>query len=353
MGGMSHWKNYFARMVVWLMQHFQGRGNKDHFLVVSTTGVGDTLWATPAIRALRDAHPHAYIGCLTTSLGATVLKDNPHLNEFFIYERLSSLLKLYIQLRKRKIGTVLLFHTSQRAILPLCSVIGAYHRIGTAGLQKGLDALLTQKISWAPLPHEIERRVAIARAAGAAPTSYDLEFTIQNSDRRLAKELLNTEGVIIGLHPGSKDRFKQWPQSHFVQVARELMQELNCKIVVTGSTHERSFVESLCKEIGQALPIIQPLHVMAAVLEKLALFITNDTGPLHLALAMKTPTLALFAPTNPAVCGPYQNTTSKVIQAPPTCFPCLKKRCRDPFCMRQISPDMVVQAALEQLKVPV
>lgn len=348
---MSYWKNYFTLIFVRFLQLFQRRGSENHFLIVSTTGLGDTLWATPAIRALREAHPKAYIGCLTTPLGAQVLKDSPYLNEFFVFGRVSSLFKLYFKLRKRKIGTALLFHTSQRAILPLCAVIGTFCRIGTAGLQKRLDVLLTQALVWHD-SHEIERRLDMVRAAKASPTSYELDFFINESDREAAKKLM-PQGVVIGLHPGAKDRFKQWPPSYFVKVAKKLKDELGCSILITATPAEKSLAESICSEIGEGTVFIQPLNIMAAALEKLTLFITNDTGPLHLALAMKTPTIALFSPTNPKICGPYHNTRSMILEASPTCFPCLKKKCRDPFCMRQIGPDAVIKMAFEQLQVSV
>ncbi len=348
---MSHWKNYLTQALVHFLKLFQRRGNNDHFLIVSTTGLGDTLWATPAIRALREAHPKAYIGCLTSALGAEVLKGNPYLNELLVFRRPSSLLKLYLQLRKRKIGTVFLFHTSQRALLPLCSVIGAEKIVGTAGLQKGLDALLTKALQWDG-SHEIERRLDLVRESGAYRQNYDLDFVIENSDRQAAKKLLPV-GVVIGLHPGAKDKFKQWLPSNFVKVARALKEETGCSILITGTPNEKNLVESICKEIGEATPFIHPLKTMAAALERLTLFITNDTGPLHLALAMKTPTIALFAPTNQRICGPYHNASAVVIQKDPTCFPCLKKKCHDPFCMRQIGPDEVIKTALAQLKVSV
>lgn len=348
---MPHWKNYFIFGLVRFLQLFQVKGNKDHFLIVSTTGLGDTLWATPAIRALREAHPKAYIGCLTSALGASVLKDNPYLDETFVFNKTLSLFKIYFQLKKRKIGTALLFHTSQRAILPLCAVIGASTRIGTKGLQKGLDTLLTNGIEWNG-SHEIERRLDIVRAAGAIRETYGMDFSIDDHHRYAARKLIPEE-IVIGLHPGAKDRFKQWPPSHFVKVAKKLREELGCTIVVTGAPNEKQLVESICSEVEGARAIIQPLKIMGAVLEKLTLFITNDTGPLHLALAMNTPTIALFAPTNPAICGPYHNLFATVLQAPPTCMPCLKKKCRDPFCMRQIGPDAVIKAALEKFEVHV
>lgn len=289
---MSHWKNYLTLAAVRFLKLFQRQGNQEHFLIVSTTGLGDTLWATPAIRALREAHPKAYIGCLTSALGADVLQNNPYLNEVFVFNKIPSLIKIYFQLRKRKIGTALLFHTSQRAILPLCAVIGASRRIGTASLQKGLDSLLTQAIPW-NFSHEIERRLDIVRAAGANPETYELDFIIDASHRQTAKELI-PESFVIGFHPGAKDRFKQWPPSYFVKVAKKLKTELGCAIIVTGTFSEKKLVEAICNQVEGAQAVLQPLKIMAAVLEKLTLFITNDTGPLHLALAMKTPTIALF-----------------------------------------------------------
>src|SRR4051812_37568277 len=115
---MSRWKNFLINGLVRMAQLFQKKGQHDHFLIVSTTGLGDTLWGTPAIRALREAYPQAYMGCLTTPLGAEVLKNNPYLNELFVLKNpfFLSTLKLFFQLRKKMIGTVLLFHTSQRAI---------------------------------------------------------------------------------------------------------------------------------------------------------------------------------------------------------------------------------------------
>lgn len=344
---MSRWKNYFIYALVKLLRLFQTNGHENHFLIVSTTGLGDTLWATPAIRALRKKNPEAYIGCLTTPLGAEVLSGNQNLDEVFIFKSSLSLLKLYIELKKRKIGKALLFHTSQRAILPLCAVIGTTERVGTQGLQKGLDSLLTKAIAWNGT-HEIQRRLDIV---GHSPTTYELDFFVNDSHREEVRTLI-PEGVVVGLHPGAKDRFKEWPKSHFVKVGKKLKEELGCSIVVTGVPSEKEMIEEICQEIG-GIPLIQPLKIMGAALEKMSLFITNDTGPMHLACAMKIPTLALFAPTNPLICGPFKNTIAKVLSAPSTCSPCLKKKCRDPFCMRQIGPDNVIEAALEKLRVPV
>lgn len=345
---MGHWKNRWIKGWVRVVALFRRRGKPDYFLIVSTTGLGDTLWGTPAIRALREAYPHAYIGCLTSRLGSDVLKNNPYLDELFLFDHFYSLFKLFFKLRRRQFTTALLFHTSQRALLPLCAALGIQKRIGTQGLQKGLDDLLTDAIPW-PRSHEIERRMDLIKAAGARVVSYHMDFIIHEKDRLAAKKLLSDK-LIIGLHPGAKDRFKQWPLEHFVTVGKKLKEELGCLIIVSGTPSERGLVEMICRQIEGAQAVIEPLGTMAGILERVALFITNDTGPLHLALAMKTPTLALFTPTDAAICGPYHNEHARLIQAKPTCLPCLKKKCRDPFCLRQIGPEEVIAAALKSIR---
>ena len=83
----------------------------------------------------------------------------------------------------------------------------------------------------------------------------------------------------------------------------------------------------------------------AALIEKMNIFITNDTGPMHIAFALKTPTVALFSPTDPGICGPYRDEKPIVIEKPKTCTPCIGKKCDQPICMEQITVEEVIEAA--------
>jgi ADP-heptose:LPS heptosyltransferase len=347
-----HIKNFFIRFFIAFAKPFIRTNTGDRFLIVSTTGLGDTLWGTPAIRALRETYPAAYIAVMTSSLGKQVLQSSPHINEIFVVKEppLFSLLKLFPTLIKRKISKVLVFHVSQRPLLPFCYLLGADRIIGTEKINKGLDFLLTDKLETKRI-HEIERRLEVVEAAGAKVSSKLMEFFPSDEDHKKAQDLLPS-GVVIGLHPGAKDRFKQWPPSHFIQLGRQLKQKLGCQIVVTGTSAEKSLVEDIVKSIDGAVGIYEGVSIstLAALLGKLSLYITNDTGPLHLACATHTPTLALFTPTDPILCGPYFAPHVAVVQKKPTCFPCLKKKCHDPFCMLQISTDEVLGAALKILR---
>lgn len=332
-------KNLLIQCLIKLLKPWMGSHAGNRFLIVSTTGLGDTLWGTPALRALRQAYPAAYIAALTSPIGAEVLHNNPHLNEIFSIKSTWSLIRLLPRLRKQKFATIFMFHTSQRFVLPLCSLLGASRIVGTENINKGLDSLLTECLPFSHV-HEIERRLQIV---GIKTTSKQME--IFPSDTSLS-------GMVIGMHPGAKDLFKQWPPSHFIKLGQQLHEKLGCTIVVTGSPFERALVEKVASAIPGAKALYQamPIPDFAAVIRHLSLFITNDTGPLHIACACKTPTIALFTPTDPELCGPYFAPHVHVVQKKPTCFPCLRKKCREPFCLLQISPDEVLKAALTWVK---
>jgi len=353
-------KNFFLITLVRLYRCFFRRRSKDRFerfLIVSTTGLGDTLWATPALRALRYQFPSAYIAILTSPLGSAVLKNNPYIDESFLMTdpALPSLIKLYPVLKQRMIDTVLIFHSSQRPILPFCHWLGANDIIGTETLHKGLDCLLTKKTPH-KTEHEISRRLAIVAEVGAQPQGQTMEVFIAEKDEYSVDAFLKKKEIpsylpMIGLHPGAKDLFKQWPPEEFIKIGKRLTEELGYQILITGNADEELLVSKIAQGIPRAIAICGQLtiHELAALQKRLHLLITNDTGPMHLAAAMGTPLLALFCPTNPTLCGPISNGKLEQIIMSPTCTPCLKKQCREPFCMLQISSTEVYAKAVSLL----
>ncbi|MCP5505018.1 MAG: glycosyltransferase family 9 protein [Chlamydiales bacterium] len=320
------------------------RKDEPRLLVVSTTGLGDTLWGTPAVKALRKKHPNAHIALLTSPIGKELFKNNPHLDEIFALKdpALFSSLKLLPTLRKRAFDTAYIFHVSQRPILPIVSLAGPSKIVGTEGINKGLDHLLTNPIKQIHL-HEIERRLKIVDCEMTHPK---MEIFLTEEENNASFEHLVESPLLVGIHPGAKDRFKQWNPKHFIELGRKLVQEKGATILITGNSSEADLAEGIAKHIPRAISVAGKLSVrtLAALIEKLDLFITNDTGPMHLSFAMETPTFALFSPTDPSLCGPYKISHGFVIQKPRSCNPCIRKKCVSPFCMEQISPSMVYEA---------
>ncbi|MBU1205863.1 MAG: glycosyltransferase family 9 protein [Proteobacteria bacterium] len=326
------------------------------FLVVSATGIGDTLWGTPAIQALKDTYPQSYLGVLVSPLGFETLKNNPNIDEFFIFRRgfkgVWSLPFLFGKLRKRKIATVFIFHSSDRVLWPLGYFVGPSDIIGIEGENKGLDFLLTKAIPNSPHLHGIEKRLNLVQEVGAQTLQRQISISLANSERGMADRFLKEHGIapigpIIGLHPGAQKPFKCWPARNFIEVGNILRTEFGCRSIITGDEKEKEVAEEVAHQIKDSVSAAGKLSLRetAALIEKLHLFITNDTGLMHIASALKIPTIALFSPTDPRICGPYFDSNSLVIEKPRTCSPCLAKNCHQPVCLEQITAEEVVTAA--------
>jgi ADP-heptose:LPS heptosyltransferase len=228
---ISYFKNLLLKGFATLSSLFpKYPENNGRFLIVSTTGLGDTLWATPAIRALRYTYPQAFIGVLTTPLGKDIFRNNPHINEVFVLKKpiFFSMLCFIPFLRKKQIGTTLLFHTSQRIILPACAFVGSSQIIGSENMHKGLDFILTKSLPKKPV-HEIQRRLDLVSLVGAKTYDFQMEIFLDSNDKANACKLLEnipSHIPIVGMHPGAKDKFRQWPPEHFIALAKRLQDHL-------------------------------------------------------------------------------------------------------------------------------
>lgn len=345
-------KNAILKLLVQLVKNLTSKEedrSDSHFLIISTTGIGDTLWGTPAIKNLKDTFPKSTVVVVTSPLGREVLDYNPYIDQLYTIKDpiFFHLFALYKKLSQYRFATCILFHTSQRALLPLVSMLGIPCIIGNTGMQKGFDHLLSHPILPCSAHHEIERRLALLKPLGIHSRQSTLEVYLSEEDYRLP-DILEKDSWII-LHPGASHTFKQWTKSSYLQLGKELALQLNVRIAITGNARE----SAVCAEIANGIPGaislagIITLRTFAAFCSKANLLITNDTGPMHLAFAQKLPTIAIFSPTNPKICGPYHIDNAYSLYAMQTCFPCLGKKCRDPLCLLQISWHQVVNLAIK------
>ncbi|MCK4933980.1 MAG: glycosyltransferase family 9 protein [Simkaniaceae bacterium] len=305
-------------------------------LVVSTTGLGDTLWGTPAIRAIKKEFNNAFIAVLTSPVGFEVLKNNPHVDKLILFNWRS-----FFRLKKLQFDTALIFHTSQRMALPIAYSTGAGTIIGNEGMHKDLDCLLTKAVKNSK-NHEILQRFDLLKELGIFAEDTSLEIAT------CPEEVPTLCDPLIGMHPSANDPFKRWDKKYFVEVGNRLSS--HGKIILTGSPNEKQYLESIAEKIPEST-VITDLSVqgLAALIKRFSLYLTNDTGPMHLGFAVGTKTLGLFAATDPKLCGPLNISHGSVIAKPRTCTPCLKQKCREPFCMLQITPDEVYKKAMEIL----
>jgi len=323
------------------------RSGQKRILAVATTALGDTLWATPALESLRKSFPDCYLAVLTSPIGMQILKHNPYVDKLHLAREplLPKVFRLQKALYAEKFDTVLIFHASQRLALPLAAMVGASRIIGTEKINKGLDFLFTD-----PLPnlreHEILRRLRMVERIGGSIHSETLSLFLQPEER-----LPKRSGRWIALHPGSKDRFKRWPEKNFEEVGCTLKERLGCEILITGTKDEEEVMRRTAAMIPGAHVAETDLQLrsFAALLEQMDLLICNDTGPFHLASALGTPAIGLYAATDPFLCGPHRAKRAIAIAKKTSCTPCLKRKCRSPFCLLQIGTCEVCDAAIKLL----
>lgn len=324
-------------------------------LVVSTTGVGDTLWGVPALRALRESFPKAEIGVLTSPLGYQLLENSPYIDELFVFRRGASQALAFFQLldrlRAKKYDSAFFFHASDRVVWPLVHFAGVRDFYGFKDQNKGLDFILQNLLPLSVKEHAIKARLNLVELIGAATEDTTLGITFKSHETTAFPKKLESVGFgkgrpVIGMHPGSQKLYKCWPSEKYAELGRLLSEEFSCRIIVTGDKSEVDLAKSISSKIPGSVSVAGKLNLRetAYLLGELDLLVSNDTGPMHMAFAMSTPTVALFGPTDPVFCGPYGVENARVIQAKGLCSDCIGKNCEKQMCMNSIKVEEVMES---------
>ncbi len=331
-------------------------------LIVNVNWVGDALFSTPFIRAVREAYPESYIACLLHPRCREMLASNPRLNEIIIYDEegehknLVGKFRLIASLRRKRFDTAFLLHRSFTKAL-IVYLAGIKKRIGYPTKHRSL--LLTDTVEEpTDQMHKVEYFLNLAISAGIAPSIRSCEFFVKEPDRKIIKKLLREEGIsdtdsIVVLCPGGNWDPKRWPKENFAKVADSLAERFGVKIVISGAKKDVPLAESISGMMKNK-PVITcgktTLGGLGALLEGSSLVVANDTGPMHIAVAMKAKVIALFGPTSSRITGPYGEGDYKVIFKNDTCeVPCYDFTCKDNRCMAAITVEDVLKEAEKTL----
>jgi ADP-heptose:LPS heptosyltransferase len=258
----------------------------------------------------------------------------------------------------------------------LLALSGATRRVGF--LSGGGGSLLTDAVAPDPRGHIAENAKALVARAFApvdvsvpqdvlreasAQEGIPVTLNVPDSARRRAAELVGTSAhgaPLVGLQPATGRRIKEWDPIRFAEVGAELARTRGASVVLIGSAGDRSVLDAVRAAWPPDVPLLQlpadvDLIVLAAVLERLTLFITGDTGPMHLAAAVGTPVLAIFGPSLPTRYAPL-SPRSKIVRIDIHCSPCNlmrqpPARCvgHVPDCLAGITAAEVLRAANEML----
>ena len=320
-------------------------------LIVNVNWLGDTLFATPFIRAVRENYKDSYIAVLTHPRCVEVLRGNPYIDEFIIYDEKNKhrhfLEKFAVisDLKQKKFDIAFILRKSlTRTMLLFLSRIP--ERIGYSSKRAGF--LLTKKIK--PLAgkslHKVEYFLNLARASGINPSGIEYDFFIPEEDLKKGEELLKQfaleENNFIVMNPGGNWDLKRWPLENFAKLGDRIYDRYKIKVVLTGSEKDIDLcnrIYSLMKNKPVLLCGKTTLKTLGVVFKRSRQVISNDSGPMHIATAVKANIIALFGPTDSSITGPYgRNGNYQALHKNINCaVPCYKLSCKNNLCMKAIS----------------
>lgn len=334
----------------------------DRILVIRTDRLGDVVLSTPVLTALRDAYPDSDISMMVTPYTRAIVEHHPALNAVIIddalgeHEGVSGFIKLVRDIHRKRFDAVLLLHPTARLAMA-CRLAGVPVRIGTG--YRFYSFLFNRRVyehRKEARRHESAYNLSLVQELTGQPAIADPEIRTTEEARKKIHSLLCEWGLSAGrfiiIHPGSGGSARDWPVESYSELSTRLMAS-DYPVVITGGKTEGSLVDRLVERMPQRpITIVGELTIeeMVALLELSALCITNSTGPLHMAAAVDSPTVALFCPItscSPVRWGPY-GQNHKVFQPDvPACPRCIEEDCPYFDCMSRISVDAVHAAVLD------
>jgi ADP-heptose:LPS heptosyltransferase len=321
-------------------------------LLINSTALGDLMFSTPAIRALKETFPDWRLDILVNPGYAALVQHNPHLENIIPFPGRSwRLLPLMRELRRRGYDLVIILHGNDPEATLLAWATGSPYIIGSAG--SPLNFVYSEKVARQdPFEHAIERRLNFVRPLGADIVDKRMQLILPAAELIRAEVLIlrHFDGslpMLVAFHPTGSGRYKWWPQESFAALGNYLQETYGASILIVTGPRDRQEGEALAARLAGPTLVTgdRSLSEVAAFLKQCRLFVGNDSGPLHLALALGVPSIALLGADHPRRVGPYQVEWGKFLyRKEEVCNQehCLNHQCPDNRCLQNIQVADVV-----------
>lgn len=342
-----------------------GRGEVKSVLLISSTGLGDTIVATPSIAVARRVWPGAKIYALIHRRWATLFSACPDLDGIIVYPgKFKGVLRLIFRLRGLKPDLALILDGNDPDIVPLAYLSGAGFLAGSG--RSRFAFLLDQPLVFSnPDSHSIQKRLEVIQAAAGPVEPQGRVLFIPREKRIWAENYwrdrgLRSEEKLLVFNPGGSKQAKQWPEEHWLEVGRQLNSLRNVRLALFGSLAEQDYMRELADGMGPPGALIEArpdILETAALLERADLVFGPDSGLAHVAQALNRPALIMFGPSSPGKHGRFlNNALTDVLVIDRSMCPdlghCKKKVCRPNVCMTFITPDMALEAIERKFDFP-
>jgi heptosyltransferase I len=329
---------------------------RPRILLVKLSSFGDVLHTLPTLAALRSAYPEAHITWLVEAAYAPLLSGHPALDAIWEAPRLhpgellagANRARLRRALRLRRTQSFDLVVDVQGLLKSALWVALAKspRKVGYDRTRELSYLALSERVPpYDPEAHAVRRYLNLAHYLGApvAPPQFHLAFD-KGVDLTGLIPAAEARPLVV-LHPGARWESKLWLPASWARLA-EWLENRGFQVALTGSQADQALVSEISHHTRS--PVLNlagatSLAQLAGILRKTRLAVTTDTGAMHLAAALGTPVVALFGPTAPWRTGPF-GEGHQVVRLELACSPCLQRHCRQPRCLTDLTPEMVMGA---------
>ena len=336
-------------------------------LLIKPSALGDVVHTLPVVATLRARYPALVLDWLVEEEAAPLVEGHPAVAEVIVSRRrrwLKALRQLgdapgavramagfARQLHRRQYDVALdLQGLLKSAVYVLAAA--APIRVGLADAREGAGLIYTHRVPVPPQPvHAVERYLALAAAVGAGAAVRDFRIPFAETDRKAAAACAaGLPRPLAVLHPAARWPTKLWPTDRWRALATALTED-GWGVLVTGSPADAPLAAAIGDGLGprcRSLAGGLSLKELAALLGRVDVMVTVDSGPMHIGAAMGAPIVALFGPTDPARTGPLG--VHRIVREPLECAPCLSRTCRirdTNLCMRALETSEVLAAVHE------
>jgi lipopolysaccharide heptosyltransferase II len=336
-------------------------GDVRRILVLNRNHIGDCLLTTPLLRALKRRFPRARLEVSIPKTNWELLATNSHVDEIVLRPQIPSWgakFQFAFEMRRRGYDLILALQDKSMFYAWTTCYIGLANR--RRPVTVALDHPRTRAYydhNVAPMrpdQHEVYKYLDIASALGCPRERnpvLELEATAESRERM--ERLIHSRGLdsdarFVGINPGATKGEKRWSVERFAEVGDRLHQELGLPVIIFGGPGDHEMASAIVRGMSHQ-PLVAAgrtsLGDTAALLERCQFLVTGDTGPMHMAVAMAVPVVALFGPTNPAKFGPFTRLKT-ILRHDEPCPSCTSR------CLHTITPDEVVQASLKLYQAP-
>ncbi len=336
-------------------------------MVVRTDRIGDVILSLPVLEAIKSSYPKSHVTMMISPYTKDIVKNNPHLDDVIIddykdvHRGTGGFFRLTKKIRCEKFDVCVLLHPTFRLAI-LLFLSGIKYRIGTG--YRFYQIFFNRKIYQhrkKNLKHESDYNMDMLKPLGIKlqrilPKVYLSKREESVADRIFEDYKIKKEDVLLAIHPGSGDSSLNLPIRRFAQAADRLIEDINAKVIITGTKREKELAYSM-ENYMRNKPINlagqTDLRQLASLLKRIDVLISNSTGPMHLSAALGTPTVAIFCPifaAGPIRWGPCGDSHEVISPPVPICFKCKPKSCPYYDCMEKIKAEQIVTGVKSILK---